>query len=670
MTVVRQPAEVRIEALPVLLNERYRVLRALGQGSIARVLAARDEVRGIDVAVKLLHANLRRDRIVAARFVREAEIVRRIEHPHVIRIHDVVATEETLFLVMELHSGGDLADRLARGGPLPPAEVRRLATQLCGALEAAHRAGVVHRDIKPQNVLVGPNPGAVDVRLCDFGLARVADSAGLTTRSTVLGTPEYMAPEVIVDAYADPRSDIYSVGALLFEASTGRLPFRADTPFQLMRRHVEEPAPRPRDISPELPPAIDSAIARALSKEPLDRFATAAELASAIAAEGDGVPETVATLARTAKPSRLATGTCPRCGGALFRVAQVCVDCGAASLDLRARAGGVAVLVTGPGKIGYKLGGRAHVALMKLLDELPPGTARLERLRKKPPRLPFFLVGGLEEESAGELVERLKEVGIEARVEKKASLAPREVRKKILKMWRGYGIASFALTNGLFQALLSPAHRRLRGGAPPGAVFILELILPFAIGPIGALMWVLVTERRPLAALAPVSEEETATVKLARCLSELGRREDRRLLARLLDRLEVATDLGAGEVARLLGARAALVCRGLVAHDDARRGLDEDELRRSAAREGAGGAAQVALNRLRDGERQRGALIADLLRILSRLDLVCLRLARADGLDARQQLDLATHDVAELTVELEAEREVTALLQGDKDGEK
>ena len=656
MTLVTQPRPARIEGPPSLLDGRYRVLRKLGQGSIARVLAARDEVRGIDVAVKVLHANLRRDPIVAARFTREAEIVRRIEHPHVIRIHDVVATEEFLFLVMDLHSGGDLADRLARGGPLPPAEVRRLAAQLCGALDAAHRAGVVHRDIKPQNVLVGPDQGAVDVRLCDFGLARVADSAGLTTRSTVLGTPEYMAPEVIVDAYADPRSDIYSVGALLFEASTGRLPFRADTPFQLMRRHVEEQAPRTREFAPELPPAIDAAIARALSKEPLDRFATVAELASAIADEAGGAQETPAALARLPKPSRLATGTCPRCGGALFRVAQVCVDCGAASLDVRVRDRGVAVLVTGPGQIGHKLGGLAHVALVKLLDELPPGAARLERLRKRPPRLPFFLFGDLEEESASELVERLREVGVEARVERRASLAPREVRKKVTKLWRGYGFASLAMTQGLWRVFLPD------GRADP-LLFLLRLLLPLAAGPVIALGLLLVTERRPRAALTPLSEGDTPTANLARRLPELGRREDRRLLARLLDRLEVATDLGAGDLARLLGARAALACRGLVALDDARRGLDEDELRRSAAREGEGNAAQAALDCVRDGERQRGALIADILRVLSRLDLICLRLARAEGLEARREIDELAQQAGDLKLELEAERDVTALLE-------
>src|SRR5690242_6497590 len=131
---------------------------------------------------------------------------------------------------MELHPGGDLSERLERRRPLDAAGLRALCRQVCGALEAADRAGVVHRDVKPQNILVGQGD-ELDTRLCDFGLARTADLAGLTTRTTVLGTPAYMAPEVISEAYADPRSDLYSLGVVLFEAATGRLPFLADSPF-------------------------------------------------------------------------------------------------------------------------------------------------------------------------------------------------------------------------------------------------------------------------------------------------------------------------------------------------------------------------------------------------------------------------------------------------------
>ena len=125
------------------------------------------------------------------------------------------------------------------------------------------------------------------MRLCDFGLARTAEFSGLTTANAVLGTPEYMAPEVVTDGHADPRSDIYSLGVVLFEAATGRLPFYGDSPYQLMRQHVDVEAPRARTLAPELPPAIDDAIARALAKDPLDRFAIAEDLARAC---GGGAP--------------------------------------------------------------------------------------------------------------------------------------------------------------------------------------------------------------------------------------------------------------------------------------------------------------------------------------------------------------------------------------------
>ena len=222
--------------------------------------------------------------MIADRFRREAQVVRRIEHAHVIRIHDVVESDGLLFLVMELHAGGDLADRLARSGPLPVPALGELARQLCGALEAAHRAGVVHRDLKPQNVLVGVG-AAIDTRLCDFGLARTADLAGLTTRSTVLGTPEYMAPEIITDGYADPRSDIYSLGVLLFEAATGRLPFRAGSPFQMLRKHVAETPPRAGKAaagSARVPSTRRSRARWARTRS--IRFASAEGLAAALAA--------------------------------------------------------------------------------------------------------------------------------------------------------------------------------------------------------------------------------------------------------------------------------------------------------------------------------------------------------------------------------------------------
>src|SRR5262245_63549906 len=223
-----------------VLAGRYPVGGVAGRGGIAEVVRARDARTGEEVALKVLYPHLRESAAVVERFRREVDIVRKIAHPHVLAIRDVVDADGQLFLVMDYHPGGDLADRLAGKRRFDAAEVRRLAEQLCGALAAAHRAGIVHRDVKPSNVLCGAG-AELDVRLCDFGLARATELAGLTTANAVLGTPEYMAPEVVTDGHADPRSDVYSLGVVLFEAATGRLPFYGDSPYQLMRPsvHVE-----------------------------------------------------------------------------------------------------------------------------------------------------------------------------------------------------------------------------------------------------------------------------------------------------------------------------------------------------------------------------------------------------------------------------------------------
>src|SRR5262245_8259689 len=163
-------------SIPGRLANRYRVLASVGRGAIAEVVRARDEQTGAEVALKILYPHMRESAAVVERFRREVEIVRRISHPHVLAIREVVESDGQLFLVMDYHPGGDLADWIARHRRFPPEELRVLAGQLCGALAAAHRAGVVHRDVKPSNVLCGPGP-QIDVRLCDFGLARATELA-------------------------------------------------------------------------------------------------------------------------------------------------------------------------------------------------------------------------------------------------------------------------------------------------------------------------------------------------------------------------------------------------------------------------------------------------------------------------------------------------------------
>jgi serine/threonine-protein kinase len=623
--------------LPALLGGRYQVTRRLGQGSIAQVVAARDQASGAEVALKILYRNLRSNEVVADRFRREVQVVRRIRHPHVVRIDDLIDDQGLLVLVMELHAGGDLADRLAAGGPLPAPALRLLARQICGALEAAHRAGVVHRDVKPQNILVGPEAGILDVRLCDFGLARTADLAGLTTRSTVLGTPEYMAPEVIADGYADPRSDVYSLGVVLYEAATGRLPFRGDSPYQLLRQHLTAAPPRPRALVPELPPEIDEAITRALSKEPLDRFAGAADLEAALSGSTPAVP---------APP--VPRAVCRHCGGALVALVSTCVDCGQRSLRVRAQRQGRAVLVTGPGEPAEKIDGRSHVELVRLLEELPPGTAGLEPLREKPPRVPFYVASDLDEESAQALLARLEELGFVASIQRGTSLLHPEMRAKVWRMGKRYLAVSAGFAWGA-------THAWLAGAPELGLLVGLVVMAPLAAP--------LVLFRRPLVRMKESAADDPASERLAATLGALGRRADRRLVARLLDRLLLAARLGAGAGVTAVAERAALAAEGLAMLDRTAADADEAELQRAIAIGAGDERAAGALDRLREGERLRSVLVADLLRTFSRLDLLCLKLARAEGLRGQARLSAVAAELDDVRTQLAAEDDLTGLLE-------
>jgi serine/threonine protein kinase len=628
-------------SLPSVLAGRYQVTRRLGQGSIAQVVAALDLATGVEVALKVLYPNLRSNDAIADRFRREVQVVRRIRHLNVVRIDDLIEADELLFLVMELHPGGDLADRLAANGPLSVPLLRVLGAQLCGALEAAHRAGVVHRDVKPQNILVGGDGDGLDTRLCDFGLARTADLAGLTTRSTVLGTAEYMAPEVITDGHADPRSDLYSLGVVLYEAATGRLPFGGDSPYQILRQHVTVTPPRPRELVPSLPAELDEAITRALAKEPLDRFSSAADLAAAMA----GTALAVATRPATAR------ATCRRCGGVVVELVRTCVDCGESSLRVRTEKGGCAVLVRGPGEPADKIDGRTHVALVKLLEEFPPGTSGLEELRKKPPRLPFYVAGQLDADSARALVARLEEVGLSATVEKTVSLWPWDVRAKAWRMGKRY----LAVSGGVGWYMWFNVARLIQS---PALAFVgvgLAVTVPLAAPVFLA--------RRPLVRLKEsAGAGDPAQERLAATLGALGRRADRRLVARVLDRLPLLERLGAADVGAPLAARAALAAEGLVSLDQAGAHLDERELQRAVASGQADGAAAAALDRLREAERLRAVLVADLLRSFSRLDLLCLKLARVEGMKAQARVAALASELEEVRLQLAAEDDLAGLL--------
>ena len=268
-----------------LAGGRFEVLRRLGAGGLAEVYAARDTVTGQTVALKALHQHLLFDTALVERFRRELAVTRQLDHPGIVRVYDLYDDDAVRpFFAMELLEGETLADRLRRGA-LPPKEARRIALEICAALKAAHRAGVVHRDLKPQNIWLTQDGR---VKLLDFGLARAAGMSRLTAQSTVMGTPGYVAPELLGGAGVDARSDVYSLGATLFEMLTGQRAFPFADPYRVLRRQ-KEPAPSARAVHAGVSAADDEIVKRALDPDPEQRYADVAQLERAL--RGARVPE-------------------------------------------------------------------------------------------------------------------------------------------------------------------------------------------------------------------------------------------------------------------------------------------------------------------------------------------------------------------------------------------
>lgn len=261
----------------VLLGDRYRLVRMIGSGGMGTVWEAEDETLGRPVAVKVLSESFAAGERAVRRFEREAQAAARLSGPYIAAVYDFGRSEGRPYIVMELVRGETLEDRLAREGPLPPREASRIATQVAEALEEAHRAGIVHRDVKPGNVMLTP---AGDVKVMDFGIAAAAWAERVTTSGLVLGTPSYLAPEQAKSEKTTPASDVYALGAMLYEMVAGRPPFVAESPVALALAHIRED-PRPLDqVADGVPPSLASASMAALAKDPAERPPSAAAFAS------------------------------------------------------------------------------------------------------------------------------------------------------------------------------------------------------------------------------------------------------------------------------------------------------------------------------------------------------------------------------------------------------
>jgi len=283
------PVPLAPPALIGALQDRYTLERELGRGGMATVFLARDLKHDRLVALKVLHPELAAA-LGPERFLREIKVAARLNHPHIVPLHDSGQAGNLLYYVMPYVEGESLRQRLSREKQLPVEDALQIARNVAGALDYAHRHGVVHRDIKPENVMLHEGEALVT----DFGIAKAISVAGgesLTQTGVAVGTPTYMSPEQAAgEAEPDGRSDVYSLGCMLYEMLGGGPPFTGPTPQSVIARRFTEPAPSVRAARPTVPDAVEQAVAKALARVPADRFATAAQFAQAIVVHSGTTP--------------------------------------------------------------------------------------------------------------------------------------------------------------------------------------------------------------------------------------------------------------------------------------------------------------------------------------------------------------------------------------------
>jgi beta-lactam-binding protein with PASTA domain/class 3 adenylate cyclase/tRNA A-37 threonylcarbamoyl transferase component Bud32 len=257
-------------------DERYVPKKLIGSGGMADVYLARDRELDREVAFKKLRQHYAHDEEVVERFEREAKSAASLSHPNIVSVYDRGETKDgSYYIVMEHVPGGNLKERILEKGPLPPDEAAAIALQVARALEAAHERGVVHRDVKPENVLLTESGEA---KVADFGIARAVAASTVTKTGFVVGTAHYLSPEQALGHPATPRSDLYSLGVVLYEMLTGELPHDAETPVGIVMKHVSGRLQPPRDVNPEVPEELDAVVVRLLARDPEDRYRDAVEV--------------------------------------------------------------------------------------------------------------------------------------------------------------------------------------------------------------------------------------------------------------------------------------------------------------------------------------------------------------------------------------------------------
>ena len=315
-----------------VIGGRYRLEQLLGQGGMSQVYAATDLRLGRSVAIKLLRPEFRDAPTFSERFMREARTAAALQHPIVVNIFDVGQDGQQVFMVMELVQGRALREYIDSDAPFEPADVVTVLDQLCDALDYAHSRGVIHRDVKPENILIADDGR---VKIGDFGIARSVNNGDLTTAGLVLGSAYYMAPEQAQGKPATAATDIYAAGVVAYEMLTSKRPFSGTTSVEVASQHIDARLTPPSRVNHALPRQVDTAIARALAKEPTRRYSSAMQLADAVAAalqRGEAVAPAPAAAAVPVAADPLAA-----------TMAMPALRAGAASIALPARTAAIAM---------------------------------------------------------------------------------------------------------------------------------------------------------------------------------------------------------------------------------------------------------------------------------------------------------------------------------------
>ena len=386
------PSSPGSQTLAGLLGERYRIVARLGAGAFGEVYRAHDSVLGRDVAVKRIKLDAFVEPAaledIKQRFSREAQVAARLRHPNIVITHDIVQTPAMSFIVMELVEGRTLQALLAERGRLPLGETIGLVAQVAAALDHAHASGVVHRDVKPANIMIEPGG---QLKVMDFGIAKLETGANLTSTGSIMGTPNYMSPEQAKGLRVDGRSDLFSLGCVLYECLTGTKPFQGESVSVILVKILTEEPP-PVDLAAAgLPAEIGSVLKRAVAKDPAARYASGKDLVEALRTAGHTTVVSPATAGRalpplsSAKPQRATAPSAPRpvarrlgthksvALGVLIALAAALLASGAigniGQASRLAGEGGGLVREETPGIVGRVMGREAQLRIT-----VPPGT--------------------------------------------------------------------------------------------------------------------------------------------------------------------------------------------------------------------------------------------------------------------------------------------------------